>query len=820
MDALIQDLRFAVRMLRKSPKFTVIAIVCLSLGVGPNTAIFSVIDTLLLRPVDVARQHELVSIRTTIKGEVGEFSELISLSHPDYVDIRDRTDLFSGLIAYSGSEVAVKLPGGMTTSYGSLVSANFFDVLGRDAVVGDTFHGNPRATPGTMPVVVLGHGFWTKNFGADPDVVGRHLWVNGFEFTVIGVMGPGFTGATIALQPDMWIPLPMCAQAIPNQPQRLNRRDQLWLNVVGRLKKGADLVEVDTRLGTLGETLAAENPDEIMERGFTSAPFSQLGELSLVPVGGLIAMVMGLVGLVLLVACFNVAALLLARTTERRREISVRVAMGATRGRLIRQLLVESALLSFVATLFGLILSLWTLDLVRSLLANMPIHIVVDTGLDWRMLLFSLFVTIVSTLVFGLAPALHHTKLDIVSHLKSQGADAGSNRATSRLRAVFVVMQVATSVFMLIVATLLWRGLQRAGNIDPGFDIDHTAVFHLDPELYGFDIDEVGELGTDLTLRLANHPDVEGAAHGHMAPFDMNYSVTSVQAIDENLGTGEPIRTLKNSIAPGFLETLEIPLLEGRYFLASDRLDRPRSCIVNRELADRLWPGESAVGRQIMPAGGEESIEVVGVVPTGKYQTLGERDQPYLYYPLQPRFEHGLSFILRTTRRTASDEVTAGMRAFLEKEHPEMVFSSLVSMRDHISTILWPNKIGAALFAGLGLLALVLATAGVFGMVSHEIRQRRGEIGIRLALGGSPETIMALLLWHGFRLVGIGIAVGIAAAWGTTHFLTMILNGVSPTDPLSFVAPTLLLVGAAGLAVFQPARKAANRDPMEALRYE
>jgi predicted permease len=841
MRTLWQDLRYGARTLLKTPGFLVVAVFSLALGIGANTSIFSFVNAVLLRPLPVADEARLVYVFSGTRTNPYNVT-----SYPDYVDYRDKNEVFNGLAAYSGISVSLNSNEQAEMISGLIVTGNYFDVLGVRASLGRTFLPEEDKTPGTHPVVIISHGLWQSHFAGDRAVVGRQLLLNGQPFTIVGVAPPDFNGAEVGQTSDLYVPMAMQTLVRPPRagysgemnPDLLSRRGPRWLQMIGRLKPGATTEQAQANMTTLAAQLAQAYPDVDREQMATVSPVSKGDPTergTLLSVAGLLSAV---VTLVLLIACANVANLLLARAHSRRKEISIRLALGASRGRLIRQLLTESVLLALAGGAAGLLLAVWLVDAMQSYTPPgnfFPVEF--DFSLDKSVLLFTLLLSVLTGIIFGIAPALQASKPDLVAALKDETAMlAGQSSQVARrfsLRNLLVVAQVALSLVLLISAGLFLRSLQQAQRIEPGFEPEHVLTMPLNinllrytktqgQEFYRQTLERVAALPGVASATLTRTPPLSGASRqssvliaGQSGPDQASHS-ESTGGGGENLGNN---MTLTSPVGLDYFRTLKIPLLRGRDFNAQDRVNSPGVVIINESFAKRYFAGQDPLGRQVSLNGAQGPwLEVVGLARDSKYLTLGEAPTPFLYQPLTQRHESGMVLLVRTSGDPAN-YVTA-VRREVHALEPNLPLTNARTMMELLGLSLYPARMGAVLLGGFGLLALLLASVGLYGVMSYSVSRRTREIGIRMALGAQRRDVLRLMLREAMTLVAIGIVLGLVVAFAVTRLLVGFLYGVSPTDPLAFIGIAILLAAVAVVASLIPARRAAQVDPMVAFRYE
>jgi len=824
MGTLLQDVRYAVRTLAKSPAFAAVAVLSLALGIGANTAIFSVANALLLRPLLLGAPQQLVGVqKRTSEGEGQEFS----VSYPDYQFYRDHNQVFTGLLCWGEATMSLTAGGEAEQSFGMVVSGNYFDVLGVRPAQGRFFVPEEDATPGARPVAVLSYGTWQRLFGGDPAAVGRTVTLNAQQFTVVGVAPQQFVSTVPLYAPDVWVPMMMQQQVVPGSDM-LHARNAEWLHMVGRLRPGVTKAQAQAQLSTLALQVRAAHPEDARLPDGEPRHAELLG-VELAPVGsfpaevrgamfGFLSLLFAIVGLVLLIACANLSSLLLARALARRREIAVRLALGASRARIVRQLLTESVLLCLTSGALGALCALWLTDLLLLFVPAGRLPLALDFRPDWRVFAFTLLLSSVTGVLFGLAPALQASKQDLASALKD---DAGGRRLSrSRLRDLFVAGQIALALVLLVSAGLFMRALTRARTVFPGERPEEVLTVTLDPHLLGYTHERTLEFYRQLTERVAGLPGVERAAVAAGIPVGNGYPMTAY-VINE-----QPTEVGFNTISPTYFETMRIPLLRGRNFTDADRTGAPRVAIVDEQLARRFFPDRDPVGQYLYedtpPGQPRVPVEIVGVVRGGTGASLGWQPTYFVYTPVaQPHEGFGISrLILHVRTRRPAQEVFAGVRREVRALEPNLPLLSTAPLTEAMSLTLLPQRLVATVAGLFGLLGLALAAVGIFGLVSYAVTQRTHEFGVRMALGAQGRDVFKLVLRQGLKLALVGIAAGLCGALIVTRFLTSLLYGVSAADPLTYAGVALLLVVVTLFACYVPARRATKVDPMVALRYE
>jgi predicted permease len=813
MRTLIQDVRYGVRRLRKTPGFTSIAIISLALGIGANTAIFSLVNTALLRPLPVSEPRQLLEVYGTLHNGADEAGQ----SYPNYKDYRERNQVFSGLLAYRFEAMSLGAVGQSARVWGLLVSGNYFDVLGVRPVLGRGFLPEEDQVPGARPVVVLSYGCWQSNFGGAPDIVGHSVSIDGQPFTVVGVAPKGFGGTEVAFSSEVFVPLMMAEQIERGSKWLDDRRDDALL-VVGRLKPGVTRGQAEASLKILTDELASEHPEENAGRGVRLLPPGLfMGEVR-DSVVAFAAVLMCVVGLVLLLACVNLANLLLARAAERRKEIAVRLALGASRFRLVRQLLTEAVMLSLAGGAAGLLVAAWINGLVNSIKLPVDFALLFDLRIDWRVLAFTLGVSVLTGVLFSLLPALQSSKPDLVPALKEEGPLAGFRR--SRLRNALVVAQVALSLVLLVCAGLIVRGLGAARSVRPGFNPSGAVELSFDLNLQGYDEQRGRAFQKELLGRVRRLPGVRSATLTDNVPLSLAYENSTVYA------EGQPFKSSSElplavpfTVGSDYFKTMEIPLVAGRDFDERDGAKDARAAIVNETFARKFWPGQEATGKRFSINGpGDAYLTVVGVAADGKYNSLAEEPQPAFYRPLA----HDYSGFTTLVARVEGDPRAAipAIRREAQQLDPTLPLFGVKTLNEHMQVPLFPVRVAAIVLGSFGLLALALAAVGIYGVMSYVVAGRTREIGLRMALGADHRSVLRLIVGQGARLAAVGLAVGALVAFAAARLLTSLLYGVSPADPLTFTAVALLLASVALLACLVPARRATKVDPMVALRYE
>lgn len=820
MHTFIQDLRYGIRMLAKSPGIAIVAVLALALGIGANTAIFSGVSAFLLRPLPVPEPDQLVRPFETTDNR----GKSDSFSYPDFVEYRDQNTVFAGLIAEDMAQAAISTLNQNDVIWGQVVSGNYFDVLQVRPILGRAFSPEEDKVPGAQPVVVISHGLWQRRLGGDLSIIGKTIDLNGRAYNVIGVAPESFKGTKFGLSLEFWAPM-MMAEELWRSPGMLSERDSHWMNVLARLKPGVTRAQASAEMSAIARRLNQAYPTEradttgvvveteIDGRWDEAAPIMKSAA----------AIAMAIVGLILLIACANVANLLLARAASRRKEIGVRLALGASRARLIRQLLTESLLLSVLGGGFGLLLAYWVTGLMQGFVPVLPYNIVSDFfALDGRALIFTLIVSLATGLIFGLAPAWHASNPEIVPVLKgdANAAQTGKRRRLT-LRNSLVVAQVALSLVVLVCGGLFIKSFRNAQKMDPGFAARGVLLVSLNPELVGYNEEQTKNFFNRIVERAGSLPGVEAASVARLVPLsDSSNSSGPILKEGETLAPGSPGRNVMNNVvSPGHFQTLQIPLIAGRDFEERDRKGAPRVVIINERMAQMLWPGENAVGKHIfIGANSRDAIEVVGVVKTGKYRSLAEDPRPYYYSPMAQRGPSGMILMMRTTGDPRT--LVSAVRNEVQGIDRRVPLFAIKTMDEHLTWALWAPNMAATLAFAFGVVALLLSAVGLYSVMAYVVSQRTREVGIRMALGAKRADVLKLITSEGMKLAAIGVVIGFVLSLAIARVLSSVLIGVSAYDLTTFILVPLLLAAVAFVACLVPARRATRVNPLVALRYE
>ena len=817
MGALLQDLRYGIRMLAKSPGFAVMAVLTLAIGIGLNTAIFSVVNGILFRPLPVRAPEELVNVYNT--APLGGFVTHEPLAFPDFADFRDQSQCFSGMIGYDLTPLALEQGTESQTVTAEMVTENYFQTLGVRPMLGRGFVPENGRKPGSDPEVVLSAAAWRGRFGGDPNVVGRTIRLNGTAMTVVGVAPAEFTGLVRGIGSEMWVPM-MMRSALHVNDELTDRRSR-WMFAMGRLKPGVTLAQAQAELEAIARRLQQEYPDTNKER---NAGLLATKDVKILPgldrvLYTVSAVLMCMVGLVLVIACANVASMMLARAAGRRKEMAVRLALGAKRTRLCRQLLTESLLLAVPGGALGLLAAAWTNRVLNAFQPPIPVRIGLGLSLDTRVLVFTVLVSVTTAVLFGLAPGLRSSRTDLAVTLKDESASASSTREKRRLHHTLVVGQVALSMLLLICAGLSVRSLENASRINPGFDVKGVATARFDVGLRGDSAQAGAQFYERLKERARTLPGVVSVAYADLVPLSFEVRTLSAAARGNDTAPEKQWPEVDSAtVGPDYFETMRVPLLRGRGFSEKDTPESERVAVVNESLARHFWPGKDPIGQQIRVEKDKGYYQVVGVAADGKYRTLGENPRSYLYLSLTQRYARGQLLLVRTSGDPHA--VLPLLRQQARELDDHMPVLQLQTLEETTAVSLLLPKAGAGLFGLFGLIGVALAAVGIYGVTAFAASQRTQEIGIRMAMGAQRADILRLLLGQGTRLSLAGIGIGLTAAVGFTRVLGAILYGIAPTDLPTLAGVSLLFLAISGLACYVPARRATRLDPLAALRRE
>jgi putative ABC transport system permease protein len=824
MGALLNDLRYGLRVLAKNPGFTAVAVLSLALGIGANTTIFTVVNAVLLNPLPVQDSSRLVEMDTVdSKTSVGAANaSKLGMSWPNYRDYRDKSSVFSGLSVFTAAGLTMSGQGEPRQIGGQLVSANFFELLGVKPAIGRTFFPDEDQKPGGNPVAVLSYALWTHQFGSDRGILGKTLTLNSVPYTVIGIAAPEFKGTFAFLNPEqIWLPISMYKQVLTGfAAENLDDRRALFVLSVGRLKPGVNLTQAEASLKPLASALEKEYPTDNAGRSVTLTPLANAAvgantydQVSLA--GGLM---MGVVGLVLLIACVNLANLLLAQAAKREREMSLRAALGASRWRLLQQMLTESLMLSVLGGAAGLLVAYWGRNVLWSFRPPFLEPGSVNLGFDASVLIFTAGISLLTGLLFGLAPAFKVARADLAEALKTGGRGETLGFLRNRFRSLLIVAEMALALVALVGAGLFVRSMQQAQRLNPGFESKNLFVFNFDLGAAHYDQNHGEQYFRDAVERAQSVPGVVRATVASNAPLGGGFARTVFPEGEPQIPGKHGMLINTDGVTPGFFDALRIPFLSGRDFSDLDREKTLQAAIVNEAMAKHFWPGQDAIGKRFSFYGDPKLIQIVGVVANTTQFAIGEMPQPEVYQPMTQAYSPQATLQVRT----AGDPRTAlaSVREQVQNLDKNLALTNIFTIGEILDQGLWAPRMAAALLSLFGFIALVLAGVGIYGVMAYSVAQRTREVGIRLALGAQPGDVLRLVIGQGMILAGAGIAVGLLAALGVARLFSSLLFGVGTADPLTFGGVALLMALSALAACYFPARRAMRVDPIVALRYE
>jgi predicted permease len=813
----MQDLKYGLRMLVKSPGFSFVAILSLALGIGANTAIFSLINAVLLRPLPVTDPQNLVMVSTTDQRNPGN----LPLSHLNFKDLRAQNAVFTDMASLTFNQVNYTHGQESEQIPVQIVTANFFSLVGAEPAVGRGFRAEEEAQ--ATPVTVISHGFWERSLGSDPAAVGKTVTLNRMPYTIVGIAPKNFTGVLLGGGPSLWLPM---SRNIVVQPTWYETRRGLFLFSVARLKPGVTAEQARANLKTVFANLEQAFPVDNKGRSATAVPLLQArlnpngqGANVLVQQSTVLMIV---VGIVLLIACANIANLLLSRASRRRREVAIRLALGAKRSRLVRQLLTESLMLSILGGIAGMAVASWTLSAIVT--ADLPLPFPVDpaaVSLDPLVLAFTATLAIVTGILFGLAPALQASKPDVVPVLKNELIPSATGQRGLRsffsLRQVLVVAQVALSLIALIAAGLFLRELRHSQNINTGFETRGVLVMNFNLLREGYTPERGTVFYDQIVERASGLPGVQGAAIAQSPPLAGGFMRSVFPEGADTTTTGR-ILVQVNTVGTGYFQTIGIPLVRGRDFTRADTAEAQKVVVVNETMAQQFWKGEDPLGKRFKFFGDEDFTTVVGVAKDSKYNAVAEDPQNFIYQPLSQNYTPQATLHVRSAGDAAS--LANAVRGAARELDPSMSLFNLRTLEEQVGNSLQPLQMNVLMLAVFGGLALILASIGLYGVASYSVSQRTREIGVRMALGAQPSSVLGLVLGHGMVLVGIGLAVGLVTAYAAAGFMRTLVVVVDPHDPLTFVVTACGLAIVALVASYVPARRATRIDPLIALRTE
>ncbi len=827
MQAILFDLRYALRTLFKKPGFTLVAVLSLALGIGLNTTIFSVVNAVLLKRVPVQDPERLVEVYSSPTEEF----PYVTSSYPDYRDLKDGADAFEGLAAHAFVRGIFSRDGKSELVMGEVVTGNYFDVLGVEPQLGRTFLPEEDETEGSHPVIVVSHGLWQRRLGGDPSAVGKTLRVSGVEYDIIGVAPEAFSGVIPGLLPEFWTPTGMVSKLrfsgmqaempSPTGATRREKRGSRWLFVKGRLAPGRTLEEAQAQVATVFSRLEKEYPVSNEKLNGLVLPgsgvrFHPMVDSYLNQAGGVLLIA---VGLVLFIACANVANMLLARASNRRREIAVRLSVGASRADLLRQLMCESFALAALGTLAGLAVAAAAGRILSALQPSLPVPVSFAIGVDLTVIAYAVILSIATAVVFGLVPAWRASRPDLVPALKGDSAAPEGARRGSFFSKALVVGQLSVSLVLLVAGALLTRALVKAQNAELGFDPSKIVSLSFDLGMNNYSLEQAQAFRQQMLERLRGLSGVSEVSLAVRMPLAPDISMEGVQVPGHHRPDDEPDTIDATYVDESYFRVAGIPIVEGRGFLASDREGSPKVVVVNQAMAERYWPSERALGKRIYTDGYDgTSFEIVGVARDHKVRTVGEEPRPYLHFAWAQS-----PSILSTVMVRVSGRADAALPV-LEHEilsmNPEIVFTEKGTAQEVVDLTLLPTRAGAGLLGAFGALALALASVGLYGVISYSVSRRTREVGLRIAMGARGSDVARMILSSGMRLALVGVAIGAIASALLARVLEAYLYGVSSVDPLAYLAAVVVLTLVAGAANLIPALRASRVSPMSALRYE
>ena len=826
----MNDLRYGLRALLRQPGFTAVAVISLALGIGLNTTIFSVVNAILFRSLPIERPEELVEIYSSPDPEFPH----LTTSYPDFLDLRAELSTLAGVTAHGMVRGIVTSEGRSELIVGEVVTHDYFDVLGVEPALGRSFRPEEDETEGAVPVVVLSHGLWQRRLGGRPDVLGQTLRVSGVEYTILGVAPEGYSGTIPGFQPEFWAPIAMVESLSFSGVQsstddensadltRRERRGTRWLFVKGRLAPGATVEQVQAQASTVFTRLQAEYPDTNEDVGAAvlagaDVRFHPMVDNILSQAGAVLLIA---VGMVLMIACANVANMLLSRAANRSREIAVRLSVGASRGRLIRQLMTESVLLAVAGGLAGVAIAYWAARLLAAFQAPLPLPVEFAFDLDASVLAYAFAASLVTALAFGLVPALRASRPSLVPALKGESTPAEDHSPRGfNLSRVLVAGQLAVSLVLLVAGALLTRGLFEANRVEVGFDPSRIAAVSFNLQMNNYTLEQAQALQRTLLDTLPGVPGVTAVALSSRLPMapDINMEGIFVPGYHETEDDVVPLDAVY--VGTDYFEVAGVGIVQGRAFDERETEGSPGVVIVNQAMAEKYWPDRSPVGERLHTGGPDGPVfEVVGVARDHKVRSLGEEPRPYVHFSRSQNPSRGTLILARTTG-SAEAVLPALKDAVLEAE-PEIVFTEESTAEQVVAVTLVPTQIGAGLLGAFGVLALALASIGLYGVIAYAVSRRTREVGLRMALGADAGTVLRMILSQGMRLAAVGVGVGLVLAALVARVLSGLLYGVSALDPVAYAVAALVLLLVAGAANLIPAWRASRVSPMTALRYE
>ncbi|HKR11479.1 MAG TPA: ABC transporter permease [Pyrinomonadaceae bacterium] len=823
MAAFPQDLKFGLRMLLRRPLLTAGISLSLALGIGANSAVFSLVDAILFRPMNIGDSSRLVSLYTSDYSG----SQYSASSFPDFVDFRDRSNVFENVAAFTEISTTLRSENYADRTDGVLVSGNYFDLLDVKAARGRTFHAEEDQTPGTHPVIVISHKLWQTRFAGDPSLIGKTIFLNNNNFTIIGITPETFTGTDLGRSPEIFVPMQMYVQ-VGLEPGFITSRGIRMFSVLGRLRSDVSEDQAQTSLNLLAGQLAAAYPDHWKERNQEPRKISVIAERYARVRPEVRSVLMGLAGLfttltalVLLIACSNISNMLLARATARQREMAVRTALGASRGRLIRQLLTESLQLSLIGSVLGILLAPICIKLlIAAFLPGSTTELPFDIGIDQRVILLTLGIGLFTGLIFGLVPALHASKSDLNLAMKDESSVMQTGRRRFGMRNLFVITQISASLLLMIVAGLFVRSLQKAQQVDLGYNVDNVLTVRPDAEFL-----DNRDTGPQLVFynqvleRIRTLPGVEAVSLADFIPSGGGLRRSTISVENYTPRTNENMDVRIGVVAPDYFRTMGMTLTTGREFLEHDKDGAPRTAIVNESLARRYWPGENALGKHLTLGGSKrQPLEVIGVVNDATAYIFEKDASPFLYLPLLQNPSLGMTLHVRSKGDPMA--LLSPVRNEIEALGQNVVLRDPKPLSEPLNDSLLSLRLASTLTGIFGLLALALAMVGIFAVVNYSTTRRTREIGIRMAVGAQRADILHMIMKEGLFIVVAGVVVGLLLAFVSARLIASFLFADAGSDMSVYVVIALLQIAIAMLACFIPAYKATKIDPTEALRHD
>ncbi len=812
MRSLWEDVAHALRLFVKSPGFTAVAVLTIALGIGANSTIFSWINSTMLNPIPGMKgSGEVVSLSLG-----GTSFDPRPFSYPDYLDLRDHNKSFSGLIAADLRSLNLTGNKAPQRVWGTMCTANYFDVMGVRPMLGRGFLPAEDTKAGSSPVVVISYRLWQTRYGGNPNIVGQTINLNKLPFTVVGVTPPVFQGTQTGLRTDLWVPL-LGGKELISTRNLIEQRDAMWLMVLGRLRPGVTAARGQTELNGIMQQLVSQYPEAHQGRNDVKAfplwraPYGANGYLYL-----LLPTLMAISGVVLLLACANVANLLLVRSVARRREMAIRMAIGASRWRLVRQLLIESLVLSLAGGAVAMLITTWSAGTFGSFIPPTGIPIFMDVHVDRVVLLVTLIVSVMTGVIFGILPALRSSNLAPVAVLKEDTGSASGGRSKARLSSALVVMQMALSLLLLVCAGLFIRSFENAQRADMGFNPDHVLIGSVDLFSAGYTKEQGIEFDRQLLATLAALPGAQSVSMSSWVPLGFQLSSSITQPEGYVAQPHESMDVPNANVGPNYLRTMQIPVVEGREFTPEDKEGSQPVVVVNQEFVRRYWPGQDAIGKKLNADG--LNFTVVGVARNSDYNNLHEVAEPFFYVPIYQDYSRGPIFHVRV----AGDPLayTGALEKAVHQLNADMPVLDESSLATRVQVASTGTRIAGTFVGAFGVLALVLAAVGIYGVIAYTTRERTHEIGIRLALGAQRNDVLKLVLMQGLQMTLAGLALGCVLALVSTRFLQSTLFGVTATDAVTYMTVAILLAVVAMAACWIPAWRAMRVDPMVALRYQ